>query len=212
MNVSKKIILFFSTLLASCSLWASVIVPGTIALGNLELTYTSAFVILAFVLQWIGMLLLVRKNYIKVTFVTVLMTLASALLVTWGPLLIIDNIVTGKFVRYMLYLDVTALTKTLATFYGAMALLIWLIMNVAIELTVAALFFHDINKRKLFLLLIMTHAVSLGLAFVGIQIEGFPTLRKKPRKTRVVRKPVEKPKVEPLVEPVKKSDAIPSSN
>lgn len=165
MKLSEKIVLSVTLFLTAFCATASVFTPISFAFDITKSNSAFVALIALFFMQVIWLRLISNSHILKVLFVVPCMNLASFAITTWGPYFIFENIITGKFTRYMLYVNFKDfMASSTALLHGLMIIGILLLINVAVEAMVVGLFYHQINKRALLIMLITTHLISVGVA------------------------------------------------
>lgn len=147
------------------TLSASVFTPINITYNVTQSTRAFIGLILLLFIEVIWLRLIAKSHILKVMVVAGLMNVASLAITTWGPYFIFENIITGSFTRYMVYVNVKDfMASPYALLHGILIVGIWILINVAVEAMVVGLFYHTINKRSLFILLVTVHLMSVGAA------------------------------------------------
>lgn len=189
--LSMSCILFFST----ASLWASVYTPISLAFDITKSNPAFVALIALFFMQVIWLRLISGSHILKVLFVVPCMNVASVVITTWAPYFIFENIITGKFTRYMVYVNFKDfLASNTALLNGLLIVGVWVLINVAVEAMVVGLFYHTINKRSLFIMLVVTHVLGIGVALAPEVMKKLNV--KEVTIERVAPKPLEQPKDE----------------
>ncbi|MCX5922346.1 MAG: hypothetical protein NTX86_03390 [Candidatus Dependentiae bacterium] len=188
------IYLFCMALLAvGTQLQASILIPASLTLGSVGTWATVIQLLLLFCVELYFLRTIIKESFLKMVAVAAVMNVISAVLVSWGPVFVIKNVITGKFIRLLAYTDIKDTPLLAAIFYGAIAAGLWIILNVAIEMVIVLLFFHNVNRVKLFKILVGIHiaAILLGIGFTTAQ-SGYKTMSKKRDRVESVRKPSER--------------------
>ena len=151
---------------------ASILVPASLSLGSVNNLLIGLQLLILFSLELYFLRKILKQALWKIAGVTVIMNSASAVLISWGPFLIIRNLITSRIALFLAYSDIKDAPLLSSISYGLVAAAIWIILNIAIEMVIVLIFFHDANKRKLFKLLLAVHiiAILLGVAIAGAQV------------------------------------------
>lgn len=127
-----------------------------------------------FFIECIWLRVIAKSHILKIFCVVPCMNLVSLVVTTWGPYFIFEHIVTGKFTRYMVYVNFKDfMASSTALMHGLLLIGIWVVINVAVEAMVVGLFYHTINKRSLAVMLITVHLISVGIAAVPELMKKF---------------------------------------
>ena len=148
-----------------------------------------ALIALLFI-ECIWLRIIAESHILKILLVVPCMNLTSLAITTWGPYFIFENIVTGKFTRYMVYVNFKDfMASNTAMLHGLLIIGIWVLINVAVEAMVVGIFYHKINKRSLMIMLVTAHVLSIGFAAAPELMKKFNI--KEPALERSVPKPSE---------------------
>jgi len=151
--------------LMAAPLCASVFTPISLVFDITKSNVAFVSLVALFFMEVIWLRLISGSHILKVLFVVPCMNIASVAITTWGPYFIFENIVTGKFTRYMVYVNFKDfMASNGAMLHGLLIIGIWVLINVAVEAMVAGIFYHQINKRSLIIMLITAHLISVGIA------------------------------------------------
>jgi hypothetical protein len=197
----KRFNFFFLTILSLFTVFnlaASVYTPISLMFDITKSNVAFVALIALFFFEVIWLRMISASHILKVFIVVPIMNLASIVITTWGPYFIFENIITGKFTRYMVYVNFKDfMSSKTALMHGALLIVIWVLINVAVEAMVVGLFYHQINKRSLVILLTTMHLLSVGVALTPELMKKFEIQEVKIE--RSVAKPTEA-KSEKLVE------------
>lgn len=144
---------------------ASVFTPINLMFDITKSNAAFAALMALFFIEVVWLRFIADTHILKVLLVIPLMNLASVAITFWGPYFIFENIITGKFTRYMVYVNFKDfMASNTAFLHGLLIVGIWVLINVAVEAMVVGLFYHTINKRSLITMLITVHLLSVGVA------------------------------------------------
>ena len=174
MNKMQKISLGAALFLNTSYIGASVFTPINLFFDITQSNIAFVALIALFFIELIWLRMISHSHILKVLFVVPCMNVASWAITTWGPYFIFENIITGKFTRYMVYVNFKDfMASNMALLHGLLILGIWVLINVAVEAMVVGLFYHQINKRSLIIMLITVHLISVGVAGVPELMKQF---------------------------------------
>jgi hypothetical protein len=151
----------------------------------------SAFMALValFFIETFWLRIIANSHIIKVLVVVPITNLASIAITVWGPYFLFERIITGKFTRYMVYINFKDFMASGSAFLNWLLILsMWLTITVAVEAMVVGIFYHTINKRSLITMLVTVHLMSVGVAIAPevmkyIEVEQAVRKRAKPKDT-----------------------------
>lgn len=165
MKRSKIIMLSIFSLFYCLYVQASVFTPIDLMFDITKSNVAFVALMALFFMEVIWLRLISGSHVLKVLFVVPCMNVASVAITTWGPYFIFENIITGKFTRYMVYVNFKDfMASNTALMHGLLIIAIWVLINVAVEAMVVGLFYHHINKRSLVIMLVTAHLLSVGVA------------------------------------------------
>lgn len=165
MKRSEKLLVGSILFLSAASLTASVFTPISLMFDITKSNVAFVALIALFFMEVIWLRLISGSHILKVLFVVPCMNIASVAITTWGPYFIFENIITGKFTRYMVYVNFKDfMASNTALLHGLLIVGIWVLINVAVEAMAVGLFYHQINKRSLIIMLVTAHLISVGVA------------------------------------------------
>ena len=174
MKRSEKILLSTVLFLTAVNVAASVFTPISLIFDITKSNVAFVALIALFFIEVIWLRFISHSHILKVLFVVPCMNIASVAITTWGPYFIFENIITGKFTRYMVYVNFKDfMASNTALLHGLLIVGIWVLINVAVEAMVVGIFYHQINKRSLVIMLVTVHLLSVGIAVVPELMKQF---------------------------------------
>jgi hypothetical protein len=207
----EKIVLTIFGFFIAAPLAASVFTPISLVFDITKSNAAFIALIALFFIEAIWLRVISGSHILKVLFVVPCMNLASVAITAWGPYFIFENVITGKFTRYMVYVNFKDFMASKTAFmHGLVIVGIWVLINVAVEAMVVGLFYHQINKRSLIVMLIAMHLMSVGVAVIPelmkkYDIKEITIERAVPQPSEQLSKESKKTKQEKLEEEVQRA-------
>lgn len=165
MKSFNKLLIMSAGLSIAAPLCASVFSPINFMFDITKSNVAFVALVALLFMEVLWLRVITGSHILKVLFVVPCMNIASVAITTWGPYFIFENIVTGKFTRYMVYVNFKDfMASNSAMLHGLLIVGIWVLINVAVESMVAGIFYHTVNKRSLITMLVTAHLISVGVA------------------------------------------------
>ena len=192
MKLLVKIVSLLGILAIALNMSASVYTPIGLMFDLTKSQGAFVALLALFFIECIWLRIIAQSHILKIFCVVPCMNLVSLVVTTWGPYFIFEHIVTGKFTRYMVYVNFKDfMASSTALMHGLLLIGIWIVINVAVEAMVVGLFYHTINKRSLAVMLITVHILSVAIAAMPEIMKKFKI--QEPTIERSVPKPLEAP-------------------
>ena len=166
LNVALASLLLFAT----SYLQADIIIPALITWGGINHIFSWSLIIAGFILEFIIMSLLIRKQFIKVFIVTTVMNLLSTfvgVLATVAMDIAIGHLVHfGGLSASFFY----GPPDQIFNLYSVLFFISAVLANVFIETGVAKIFFRTIPLKRLILWLMLANSLSVGIGLGGLGV------------------------------------------